>query len=114
MNNVISKAFIGLLFLVIFLGAVLFISAGTLNYWEGWVYILVFFLCCAVITVYLVKTDMGLLKRRLNAGPGGEKEKSQKMRCIIVIVQLARSIKFLVGAAGPYPDVRCNNRKTAG
>ena len=78
MNKVISKAWIGLLFLVILLGAVLFISAGTLHYWEGWVYISVFFLCCAVITVYLVKTDMELLKRRLNAGPGGEKEKSQK------------------------------------
>ena len=87
MNKVISKAFIGLLFLVIFLGAVLFISAGTLHFWEGWVYILVFFLCCVAITGYLVKTDMGLLKRRLNGGPGGEKERSQKI--IQFIAQLA-------------------------
>jgi protein-S-isoprenylcysteine O-methyltransferase Ste14 len=79
MNKVISEAFMGLLFLMIFIGAVLFISAGTLRYWEGWVYISVFFVCCSAITVYLVKTDMELLKRRLNAGPGGEKEKSQKL-----------------------------------
>src|SRR5579872_6712729 len=79
MNKVISNAFIGLSFLMLFLGAVLFISAGTLHYWEGWVYISVFFLCCAAITGYLVKTDMELLKRRLNAGPRGEKEKSQKI-----------------------------------
>jgi protein-S-isoprenylcysteine O-methyltransferase Ste14 len=79
MNMVHSRAFTGLLFLVLFLGAVLFISAGTLHYWEGWVYISVFFLCCTAITVYLLKTDMELLKRRFNAGPGGEKEKSQKI-----------------------------------
>jgi protein-S-isoprenylcysteine O-methyltransferase Ste14 len=79
MNKTISKAFTGLLFLIIFLGAVLFISAGTLHYREGWVYISVFFLCCAAITGYLVKADMELLKRRLNAGPGGEKEKSQQI-----------------------------------
>lgn len=89
MNKVISEVFIGLLFLVIFLGAVLFISAGTLHYWEGWVYISVFFLCCAAITVYLVKTDMELLKRRLNAGPGGEKEKSQK------IIQSIAQVAFI-------------------
>ena len=89
MNNVISKAYIGLLFLVIFLGAVLFISAGTLNYWEGWVYVLVFSLCCAAITIYLVKTDMGLLKRRLKAGPGGEKEKNQK------IIQSIAQVAFI-------------------
>jgi protein-S-isoprenylcysteine O-methyltransferase Ste14 len=87
MNKIISKALTGLLLLVIFLGAILFISARTLDYWEGWVYISVFFLCCAAITGYLVKTDMELLKRRLNAGPGGEKEESQKI--IQSIAQLA-------------------------
>lgn len=87
MNKIISKAFIGLLFLVLFLGATLFISAGTLHYCEGWVYISVFFICCAAITGYLVKADMALLKRRLNAGPRGEKEKSQKI--IQSIAQLA-------------------------
>ena len=89
MNKVISKAFIGLSFLMIFLGAVLFISAGTLHYREGWVYIAVFFLCCAGITGYLVKRDMELLKRRLNAGPGGEKEKSQK------IIQSIAQVAFI-------------------
>jgi protein-S-isoprenylcysteine O-methyltransferase Ste14 len=87
MNKFISKAFIGLSFLMIFLGAVLFISAGSLHYWEGWVYISVFFVCCTAITGYLIKTDMELLKRRLTAGPRGEKQKSQKI--IQSIAQLA-------------------------
>lgn len=94
MNKVISKAFTGLLFLVVFLGAVLFISAGTWHYYEGWVYIAVFFFCCAAITGYLVKADIALLKRRLNAGPSGEKEKSQKI--IQSIAQVAFMAIYIV------------------
>ena len=38
---------------------------------------------------YLVKTDMELLKRRLTAGPGGEKEKNQK------IIQSIAQVAFM-------------------
>jgi hypothetical protein len=61
------------------MGAILFISAGTLHYRQAWIYLAVFFLCCLFITVYLVKQDPKLLKRRLAAGPSGEKQKSQKL-----------------------------------
>jgi hypothetical protein len=44
MNLLNRKAFGGLLQLVIFMAAALFIPAGTLNYWQAWVFLGVFFI----------------------------------------------------------------------
>ncbi|WP_118975753.1 methyltransferase family protein [Taibaiella koreensis] len=102
MNKTILKAFVGLLFLIVVMGIVLFSAVGTLHYRAGWVYLSVFFLCCAAITGYLVKKDMELLKRRLSAGPAGEKEKSQKI--IQSIAQLAFIAIYVVAGL----DRRCS------
>ena len=58
--------------------ALLFIPAGTLQYWQGWVYVAVFVLCCLAYTAYLAKHDPALLKRRTEAGMSHEKEQTQK------------------------------------
>jgi len=87
MNNLSKKAFGGLISLVAILGVALFFSAGTLNYWQAWVYIAIFFISAGTITLYLLTKDIALLQRRLTAGPGGEKEKTQKV--IQSIAQLA-------------------------
>ncbi len=79
MDRIIIRAFLGLIFLAIIMGAILFISAGTVRYWQAWLYLSVFFVCCLAITIYLDKSDTELLKRRLDAGPAGEKQKSQKI-----------------------------------
>ncbi|HTD41840.1 MAG TPA: isoprenylcysteine carboxylmethyltransferase family protein [Mucilaginibacter sp.] len=79
MNNLGKKAFGGLILLVVVLGLILFLTAGTLNYWQAWVYLAIFFVSAGAITLYLLRKDTALLKRRLTAGPGGEKEKTQKI-----------------------------------
>jgi len=58
--------------------ALIFIPAGTLNYWRGWAYLATFVVCCLAYTVYLVKYDPALLKRRTEAGVSHEKERTQK------------------------------------
>jgi protein-S-isoprenylcysteine O-methyltransferase Ste14 len=73
-----SKAFGGFIFLMITMSSFLFGSAGTLDYWQGWVWLLIFFVSCALITRFLIIHDPALLERRLRAGPGGEKELVQK------------------------------------
>jgi protein-S-isoprenylcysteine O-methyltransferase Ste14 len=87
MNNLGKKAFGGLILLVVVLGLILFPSAGTLNYWQAWAYIVIFLMSAGAITLYLMKKDTALLERRLTAGPTGEKEKTQKI--IQSIAQLA-------------------------
>lgn len=94
MNNLGKKAFGGLIFLVFVLGLLLFFPAGTLNYWQAWVYITIFFISAGAITLYLFRKDTALLRRRLTAGPGGEKEKTQKV--IQSIAQLAFMAFYLL------------------
>src|SRR5689334_3243539 len=61
------------------LAVVLFASAGTLRYWEAWVYLGLQLAGMAATTVYLLKRDPALLERRLALEEQGEKEKVQKV-----------------------------------
>jgi protein-S-isoprenylcysteine O-methyltransferase Ste14 len=96
MANLNQKAFGGLFFLVLILGCSLFLPAGTIDYWQAWVYLAIFFVSAGAITFYLMRKDTALLQRRVNAGPAGEKEKTQKI--IQSIAQFAFIAIFLVSA----------------
>jgi len=74
------------------LGAMVFIPAGTLNYWQGWAYFGTFIFASALYTIYLVKYDPALLRRRQQAGPSHEKEPAQK---IIVLLIFATFVAFI-------------------
>jgi protein-S-isoprenylcysteine O-methyltransferase Ste14 len=49
---------------VLIIGAILFWPAGTLDYWQAWVWLATLFLPMIVSLVYLVKRDPALLQRR--------------------------------------------------
>lgn len=83
------KAISGLIWLVFILGLSLFIPAGTFRYWQAWVYLFLFGGCSFLITLFLMKRDMELLKRRLKAGAAAEEERSQK------IIQAIAGILFI-------------------
>src|SRR5713226_5253102 len=74
-----KKAFGGLLFLLLVLAALLFIPAWTLDYWQAWTFLAVYFASSLAITFYLMKKDPGLLQRRMTGGPAAEKQISQKI-----------------------------------
>jgi protein-S-isoprenylcysteine O-methyltransferase Ste14 len=80
--------------------ALLFIPAGTLNYWQGWAYVAVATISSGAYTVYLAKYDPALLKRRTEAGITHEKEPAQK-----VIVSFL-FIAFIALVVLPPLDVR--------
>jgi protein-S-isoprenylcysteine O-methyltransferase Ste14 len=82
------------------MGLVLFLTAGTVHYWQGWVYLAVFFGASLWITIYLMKKDPALLERRLKGGPAAEKEKPQK------IIMLFTSIGFIALLVVPALDHR--------
>jgi len=89
-----------LLVLLVVMGAVLFVSAWTFNYWQAWVFLSVFGLSSLAVTVYLMKNDPKLLKRRMHGGPTAEKELSQK------IIMSAASIGFAAILIVPALDHR--------
>src|ERR1019366_7796278 len=79
MNILNIKAFGGLLFLLLVMAALLFIPAGTLAYWQAWVFLAVYFAASLAITLYLIKKDPALLERRMSGGPAAEEEPIQKI-----------------------------------
>ncbi len=89
MKNLYIRAFAGLLFLVAVLAVVLFVSAGTINYWQAWVFLAVFFVVVLAITLYLAKNDPSLLERRVQAGPVAETQRLQQ------IIQSFASLAFI-------------------
>src|SRR5262245_9282187 len=84
-----------LLFLIV-MGALLFLPAGTFDYWEAWAFIAVFVACNLPLTIWVAINDPRLLERRMKAGPTAEKEKSQKI--IVTIVLLSMAVAVLIPA----------------
>ena len=64
---------------LVFFAAALFWPAGTLNYWQAWVFIAVFMIATLVPSVYLAVKDPAALQRRMTAGPGAETRTVQKI-----------------------------------
>jgi protein-S-isoprenylcysteine O-methyltransferase Ste14 len=60
------------------LGVIVFVPAGTLAYWQGWAFILVFTASTNIIGLYLAIKDPALLERRLKAGAAAETRPVQK------------------------------------
>ena len=58
---------------------ILFLPAGTFNYWQAWVFLAVFTVATIVPTIYLYRTDPAALKRRMHAGPRAETRPAQKI-----------------------------------
>ena len=57
----------------------LFVPAGTLNYWQGWVFVAVFVVATLVPSIYLARHDPEALKRRMKAGPTNEHRPVQRV-----------------------------------
>jgi len=74
-----TKALSSVLLLGVIMGVVIFVAAGTLNYWQAWVYLLIFTGISFLTTIYLIKNDPELLKRRLRGGPTAETRTSQRV-----------------------------------
>jgi len=86
MSRLNIRAFAGLLILLAVMAALLFIPAGTFDYWQAWTYLAVYFIPSFAVTFYLMKKDPKLLARRMSGGPTAEKETAQKIIMSIVSV----------------------------
>ena len=60
-------------------GLLLFWPAGTLNYWQAWVFIGVFTAATIIPSIYLARTNPAALQRRMRGGPLAEGRAIQKI-----------------------------------
>jgi len=94
------KAFISLALLVLVMALLLFGAAGTLRYWQAWLFLATYFAVSLALTLYLIKRDPALLARRMRGGPFAEREPTQK-----IIMSLA-SLGFIALLVLPAVDHR--------
>jgi protein-S-isoprenylcysteine O-methyltransferase Ste14 len=70
---------------------ILFLPAGTLNYWNAWLFIGALFTPVVLVLIYLIKNDPALLEKRMKSK---EKEKTQKL--IIRVSFIPFVISFMI------------------
>jgi protein-S-isoprenylcysteine O-methyltransferase Ste14 len=100
LSNLAAKTILGFAYLILLLAIALFVPAWTFRFWQARVYLVIFAMCSAAITIYLWKHDQALLSRRVSAGPVAEKSRAQQ------IIQLFASVGFLAILVVPSLDRR--------
>jgi protein-S-isoprenylcysteine O-methyltransferase Ste14 len=88
----ISKLLVfGLIEIVVF-GSMVFLPAGTFNYWQAWVFLVVVLVSAWAPSIYLLRADPVALQGRMSGGPAAETRMAQK----VVIAGLYLSLAAMV------------------
>ena len=93
MMNAKVKAWLSLIVSFALIGVALFLVAGTIQYWQAWVYLAVGALSSVPLTLHIVN-DPILLENRAKAGPAAEQRLTQKI--IVSVVGLPGIATFIV------------------
>ncbi|MBU0527585.1 MAG: isoprenylcysteine carboxylmethyltransferase family protein [Candidatus Micrarchaeota archaeon] len=86
-----KKIFLALLATPVILGIFLFGPAGTLDYWQAWVYIAILVVPASFVVLYFLKKDPAFLERRMRT-----KESEARQGLIIKVSALMFIIAFLI------------------
>ena len=101
---------LGLVELVV-LGLMLFVPAGTFNYWQAWLFLAVVVLSTWIRSIYLLRKHPVALQRRMRGGPTAETRMAQKV--IIAGLYLSLAAMVVVSALdhrfgwSPVPTAIC-------
>ena len=86
MSNFYIRGVLANLVTLAILLACLFIPAGTLNYWQAWVFVAVFEVSAQALGIYFLVHDRALVERRMNIGPVAEQRPVQKFISALFIL----------------------------
>ena len=100
MTRLALRAWFALVVLATAMGLLLFMAAGTMSYWQAWVYLGIFFGASALTTLFLIRRDPALLERRMRGGPTAEKRPVER------IIMVFTSIGFIALLLVPALDYR--------
>ena len=112
MNQLYFRALRSSLVGFLVMAALVLVPAGTIHYWQAFVFLAVFIGASGSITVYLAVRDPKLLERRMSAGPTAETETRQKIIMVFVILGFVALLvisaldrRFGWSAVPPYVSV---------
>ena len=100
MMSLAARAWIAVVALALVTALLLFVPAGTVRYWQAWLYLAIFIGAAAIMTDDLLRHDRALLERRMVGGPTGETRPVQK------VIMLFTSIGFVALVVVPALDHR--------
>jgi protein-S-isoprenylcysteine O-methyltransferase Ste14 len=100
MKNLNAKAWLALALVSAVMALLLLIPAGTIHYWQAWVYLGIFGGASVLTTLDLSRKDPALLERRMKGGPTAETQPTQKL------IMLGLSICFIALLVVPGLDHR--------
>jgi protein-S-isoprenylcysteine O-methyltransferase Ste14 len=84
MRSLVTRSAIGNTKFLALVALALFASAGTLRFWQAWLYLGLYAAWLTLGGVYLLRTDPALLARRLLQDEEGEKERVQRILVAIL------------------------------
>jgi len=100
MATLAARAWISLVVLTAVIGLLIFLCAGTTDYWQAWVYLALLAGLSGWITQDLLTRDRALLERRMKGGPTAEPRPRQR------IIMAGASIGFFALVLVPGFDRR--------
>jgi protein-S-isoprenylcysteine O-methyltransferase Ste14 len=77
-HTLARRAFASVAKFLVALAAILFLTAWSLAWWQGWLFLVLFGAYLFLTTADLARHDPELLARRMSAGPRAEKDPAQK------------------------------------
>ncbi len=90
------QALRGLVQFTILMLLLIFLPAWSLDYWQAWLFLVVFVGGMWLSTEYFLHHDPALVRRRLRVGPTAEREPAQKL--IQAVVSLMLGALFVISA----------------
>ncbi len=90
-TKLFSQALTKFLLGVVILGLLIFLSAGSLHYWQGWLMMGVLFVPMFVAGLILMVKNPELLRKRLNA-----KEEEQEQKAVVALSAVVFVVAFVV------------------
>ncbi len=78
------------------LAALIFAAAGTVSYWQGWLFLVTFIGSSVALGLYFARHDPALVERRMKGGVSAEQEPAQKI--IIALLMAGLLLMILVPA----------------
>jgi protein-S-isoprenylcysteine O-methyltransferase Ste14 len=96
----VIKLLASLVALILVFGALIFAAAGTLDFWQAWLFLACYFAASLVVCLWLSRNDPALLQRRMKGGPFAEGEQNQK------IIMSITSLGFVALLVVPGVDHR--------
>jgi protein-S-isoprenylcysteine O-methyltransferase Ste14 len=79
MASLNTRAWLSVAMLGAIMALLLFVAAGTLRYWQAWIYLAIFIGATTLTTADLMRRDAALLQRRMKGGPLAETRPAQRL-----------------------------------